>query len=276
MMLDRDLFEFLEHTADAAFSVSDSGEICSWNVSAERLFGFEQAEALSKTCSELFQGRDVLGALVCTEDRHVRDRVSLGRLMPDFDLEVTVRSGARIWVNISTIVHEDSRTGRRRIVHLARSVDGRKRTEALVQGVLEISRQLVATSDKGLRPAPVAPVSEQELRILSRLSEGRRAGEIAHELKITSQTLRNHLHRINQKLGTHTRMEAVLHAIRRNLISAPSAIAKQSIAGGSELALERHESGSAIADAATRPVPRSEQYALVRQPQSQGRVPDRV
>jgi PAS domain-containing protein len=42
MMLDRDLFEFLERTADAAFTVSDSGEICSWNASAERLFGFQR------------------------------------------------------------------------------------------------------------------------------------------------------------------------------------------------------------------------------------------
>ena len=61
MMLDRDLFEFFEHTADAAFTVSDSGEICSWNASAERLFGFARVEAIGKTCFELFQGRDVLG-----------------------------------------------------------------------------------------------------------------------------------------------------------------------------------------------------------------------
>ena len=173
MMLDRDLFEFFEHTADATFSVSDSGEICSWNGSAERLFGFARVEAIGKTCFELFQGRDVLGTLVCTEHCHLRDCASLGTLMPDFDLEVTVRSGGRMWVNISTIVYEDSKTGRRRIVHLARSVDGRKRTEALVQGVLEMSRQLVAKSDEGERPAPVAPVSEQELRILSRFSQGR-------------------------------------------------------------------------------------------------------
>ena len=65
-----------------------------------------------------------------------------------------------------------------------------------------------------------------KLRILSGFSQGRRPGEIARELKITSQTLRNHLHHINQKLGTHTRMEAVMHAIRRNLISAPPAIAR--------------------------------------------------
>ena len=94
-MLDRDLIEFFEHTADAAFTVSDSGEICSWNASAERLFGFQRAEAIGKTCSELFQGRDVLGALVCTDHCHLRDCASLGTLVPDFDLEVTGRSGGR-------------------------------------------------------------------------------------------------------------------------------------------------------------------------------------
>jgi PAS domain S-box-containing protein len=263
-MLDRDLFEFFEHTADAAFTVSDGGEICSWNASAERLFGFQRAEAIGKTCSELFQGRDVLGALVCTDHCHLRDCASLGTLVPDFDLEVTGRSGGRIWVNISTIVYEDSKTGRRRIVHLARSVDGRKRTEALVQGVLEMSRQLVATSGEGQRPAPVSPVSAQELRILSEFSEGRRAGEIARDLNITSQTLRNHLHRINQKLGTHTRMEAVLHAIRRNLISAPPAIARQPMADTSELAVARHDSRSSLSSGAAHRVMSNERYAVAR------------
>ena len=33
-MLDRDLFDLLEHTADAALAVTDGGEILSWNASA--------------------------------------------------------------------------------------------------------------------------------------------------------------------------------------------------------------------------------------------------
>ena len=64
---DRDLFEFLEHTADAAFTVTDAGEICSWNTGAEALFGFGRDEVTGKTCFELFRGRGVLGTLVCTE-----------------------------------------------------------------------------------------------------------------------------------------------------------------------------------------------------------------
>ena len=39
-MQDRDLYDLLEGTSDAAFAVTDSGEICSWNASAEALFGF--------------------------------------------------------------------------------------------------------------------------------------------------------------------------------------------------------------------------------------------
>jgi DNA-binding CsgD family transcriptional regulator len=49
-------------------------------------------------------------------------------------------------------------------------------------------------------------------------SEGKTPTSIARALTISSQTLRNHLHHINQKLRTHNRLEAVMHAIHRKLI----------------------------------------------------------
>jgi PAS domain-containing protein len=49
MMLDRDLFDYLEHTNVAAFVVTDGGEICSWNAGAEALFGFGFDEVLGRT-----------------------------------------------------------------------------------------------------------------------------------------------------------------------------------------------------------------------------------
>jgi PAS domain S-box-containing protein len=217
-MLDGELFDFLEHTADAAFALTDSGEICSWNSSAEALFGFGREEAIGKTCFELFQGQGALGALVCTDNCHVRDCAVHHIAVPDFDLAVRTRSGRRIWVNMSTVVHEDLKTRRRRIVHFARSVADRKRTDALVQRMLRTSKQLIEMSNGGLRPAPVMPLSAQEQRVLQRLSEGQPPAEIVGELNISPQTLRNHLHHINQKLGTHNRLEAVIHAIRRKLI----------------------------------------------------------
>jgi PAS domain S-box-containing protein len=217
-MLERDLFDFLEHTNDAAFAVTDGGEICSWNAGAEALFGFGCGEVLGKTCFELFQGRDALGTLTCTEQCHVRDCAARHTPIPDFDLEVNTRAGSRIWVNMSTLVHEDPKSGRRRIVHLARSVEDRKRAEVAVERMLLVSKQLMEVSDRSFRPAPVSPLSEQEHRVLRRFSEGKRPADIVRELDITPQTLRNHLHHINQKLGTHNRLEAVVHAMRRKLI----------------------------------------------------------
>ena len=55
-MVDRDLFDFLERTADAAFAVTDGGEICSWNSSAEALFGFGREEAGNKGFMEAIAG----------------------------------------------------------------------------------------------------------------------------------------------------------------------------------------------------------------------------
>lgn len=217
-MLERELFDFLEHTTDAAFALTDAGEICSWNAAAEALFGYERAQVLGKTCFELLQGNGALGARVCTEACHVRDCVARHAPVDNFDLEVKTRSGRPIWVNMSTIVHEDHHSGRRRIVHLAHSIAGRKRTELLVGRMLRMSRQLADAADDAVRPAPVLSLSEQEQRVLKGLSEGKSPAAIVAELHISPQTLRNHLHHINQKLGTHNRLEAVIHAIRRKLI----------------------------------------------------------
>jgi PAS domain S-box-containing protein len=39
-MLETELFALLEQTADAAYTVTEGGEICSWNGAVERLFGY--------------------------------------------------------------------------------------------------------------------------------------------------------------------------------------------------------------------------------------------
>jgi PAS domain S-box-containing protein len=215
---DRDLFDFLEHTADAAFTVTDAGEICSWNTSAEALLGFARDEVIGRTCFDLLQGRGVLRTLVCTEYCQVRDCAAHHQPIPDFDLEVKTRSGRSTWANVSTVVHEDQKTGRRRIVHLMRNVADRKRTEALLQRMFRTSKELLEAADGSVRSDPIAPLSEQEHRVLRNLSEGQSPANIVRALKISPQTLRNHLHHINQKLGTHNRLEAVIHAIRRKLI----------------------------------------------------------
>jgi len=217
-MLEIELFNLLEGTSDAAFTVTDQGEIRSWNKAAEKLFGYSRAEALENTCHNLLQGRGALGTQVCGENCSVRECAAKHLEIPNFDLEVKVRSGRRLWTSVSTLVFEDPRNHRRLIVHLAHDITERKKNEELLRRMMDISRQLAAIPDVAARPAPITPLSEQERDILRLFSVGKNSAEIARKLKITLQTLRNHLHHINQKLHTHNRLEAVTHSIQRKLL----------------------------------------------------------
>lgn len=219
-MLQSELLDFLEETADAAFCVSQQGEIRAWSAAAEKLFGYAGSEVIGKSFYAALKCRGALGTKVCTRDFYARQAAAEHCKIPNFDVEVTARSGRRMWVDLSTLIFKGGRTHPRLVVHLARDITKRKQEEELLHDMLQISKQIVAMSDgNGIqRPAPVSPLSEQEQSILRLFSDGKNSAEISRTLGITLQTLRNHLHHANEKLGTHNRLEAVTHAMRRKLI----------------------------------------------------------
>ncbi len=217
-MLQSELLEFLEETADAALCVDQQGEVRFWSAAAEQLFGYAGSDVIGKLFCAALHCRGALGTRVCTRDFYAQQA---GRCrIPNFDVEVTVRSGHRMWVDLSTLLFKDGRTHPRMLVHLARDITKRKQQEELLHRMLQVSKQIVAMSDGNEtgRLAPVSSLSEQEQSILRLFSEGKNSAEIARTLGITLQTLRNHLHHANEKLGTHNRLEAVTHAMCRKLI----------------------------------------------------------
>ena len=219
-MLEPELFALLEQTADAAYTVTENGEICSWNEAAEQLFGYAASEVLGRNIDEVTEARNTLGtrALAAGSDSATRGRDKASAGIPNFDLEIRTKSLGRIWVNISTIVFDNRRTGRRLFVRLARGIENDRRNEELVTRMLESARQLIALAHDPSHHGAVESLSEQELRILKLFAEGRSSTTIGRTLRISPQTLRNHLHHINLKLRTHNRLEAVTHAQRRGLI----------------------------------------------------------
>jgi PAS domain S-box-containing protein len=219
-MLETELFALLEQTADAAYTVTRSGEICSWNRAAERLFGYAADEVLGRNIDEVLEARDALGtdALAGGLEAATRHWDGKSEGIANFDLEVRAKSRGRVWVNVSTIVFDNRRTGRRLFVRLARDITRRREKEELSSRMLEVARQLVALTDDASDHTPVEPLSEQERRILKLFADGNNPATIARTLSISAQTLRNHLHHINRKLRTHNRLEAVTHAKLRGLL----------------------------------------------------------
>ncbi|MEO8704817.1 MAG: LuxR C-terminal-related transcriptional regulator [Kofleriaceae bacterium] len=68
-------------------------------------------------------------------------------------------------------------------------------------------------------PAASTTLTPKELAVLELLAEGYSYLNTAGQLDITINTVRNHVRRIYEKLGVHTKSEAVLVAFQRGLLT---------------------------------------------------------
>ncbi|HEY8304008.1 MAG TPA: HDOD domain-containing protein [Solirubrobacteraceae bacterium] len=75
--------------------------------------------------------------------------------------------------------------------------------------------ELPNSSGQRQRMVDPCPLSARELGVLQRLSEGKVYKQIAHELTLSTSTVRTHLHNIYGKLGAVDRAQAVLIATER-------------------------------------------------------------
>jgi len=77
-------------------------------------------------------------------------------------------------------------------------------------------------------PAPVAlavePLTAREREILAFLATGASNKEVGRRLRITVQTVKNHVHRILEKLGVHRRRDAVRRAFDLGILAEPGEI----------------------------------------------------
>lgn len=82
--------------------------------------------------------------------------------------------------------------------------------------LLDVLKQLLRHQDF---LAPRRPtLTGRELEVLQQVAKGRTSKEIGDVLFISENTVKNHVRNVLDKLGLHSRNEAVLYAIRENLI----------------------------------------------------------
>jgi DNA-binding NarL/FixJ family response regulator len=72
-------------------------------------------------------------------------------------------------------------------------------------------------AEKQQYPAPA--LTQRELEVLKLVAKGQSNREIGDELYISENTVKNHVRNILEKLHLHSRMEAVIYAVRERLLS---------------------------------------------------------
>ncbi|MEC4687097.1 MAG: response regulator transcription factor [Nitrospirota bacterium] len=83
--------------------------------------------------------------------------------------------------------------------------------------LLDVARQLLRHEELLALRKPA--LTGREIQVLELVAQGNTSRRIAEQLFIAENTVRNHIRNILDKLGLHSRAEAVLYATREDLIS---------------------------------------------------------
>jgi DNA-binding NarL/FixJ family response regulator len=151
--------------------------------------------------------------------RLIKQRVPSARILmltgsdDEADLFEAVRAGASGYLLKS--VTDELADGIRGIV------DGQSQlSPAMATRLLQEFRRLSEPAPMpGAASSTDAPrLTERELEVLDLVAHGRTNAEIADDLVISPNTVRNHIRNVLDKLQMHSRLEAAMYAVRQGLI----------------------------------------------------------
>ena len=201
------LAESLESSADPAFAVDAEGKIVAWNSAAKTALGYSRRNALGQFCFKVICGKDVVGNQVCQREclvfRSLRERKPVRR----FRMRVRAGAGHYVQAECTTLCILGS-TREVTVIHLLRLWPGRGRNPV---------SQPRCGDTRGLQRAAPS-LTPREMEVLRLLAAGRSTRQMAEDLCVSPATVRTHVENVLGKLQAHSRLEAVVVAVREGLL----------------------------------------------------------
>ena len=149
----RRLAAIVEHADDAIFDTSVSGLVASWNMGAERLFGYDEEEVIGKSAAML-----AAAGLEDEERRLIGEAVSTGRVTRAETVR-TRKDGSQVDVSLTVSPVHDRRGKVTALATIARDITERKVADA---ALAERTRELEISNRDLLQFASVASHDLQE------------------------------------------------------------------------------------------------------------------
>jgi DNA-binding NarL/FixJ family response regulator len=127
------------------------------------------------------------------------------------DLLIGVKAGARGYMTKDTPLED--------LIAAIDAVDegGAALSPSMAGKLLDVTNQLLRHEE--LLSSRKPSLTGREIEVLGLVAQGNTSREIGAILFISENTVKNHIRNILDKLGLHSRNEAVLYAVREDLIS---------------------------------------------------------
>jgi DNA-binding CsgD family transcriptional regulator len=204
------LAEVFAQSTDAVFGIDTAGRIQFTNSKFERLLGFSRKQLCGNRCAEVLCGTDMHGQPFCGTHCPIPKTVSLHPPVSDFDLVVKRAHGDPVLVNIGACYTPQQQAGQVSVFFSLRRVNPQRLLQRLAAEPGETRDKESMKNRSNLTP--------RETEVLGLATRGMKTKQIAGGLFVSTQTVRTHFKNIYQKIGVHSRTEAVVFALQQKLI----------------------------------------------------------
>ena len=158
---------------------------------------------------------------IARQMRHIAPRMAIIILTPSEDEERLFQS-----IKVGAAAYSTRNISPEELVETVRKVshgeylirDDVLSKPQLASRVLKSFRELTVEEEEGETKDLYSPLSSREVEILDYIARGNSNKEIAKSLKISDQTVKNHITSILKKLSVNDRTAAVVHALRHGWI----------------------------------------------------------
>ena len=201
-----ELLDVLASGDPAAFATDSRERIVFWNRGAAALLNRRAEDAIGRHCYEVMGGRDVFGNRFCYENCPVMATAHRDGSVAPCRIDVEAAGRERRAMTLSTLRAPEEIYGAQSIVHVLHPLATSRAAARAARG-----------ADDAHDGEP--PLTPREREVLQWVALGLQNKEIARTLDISLATVRNHVHNMLDKLGVHSKLEAVSLAFRKGWVA---------------------------------------------------------